>query len=200
MPEPSGPLSIILIVVFLILSAFFAGSESAFSYCDRYRIEVWADDGIKRAKLALKVIEKFDDTIITILVATNVLHVATSIIATILFVNTFGLGEIGSVLSTIIITILVFLFSEVLPKNIAQANSDKWAINSSFFIIFFYIILFPVVLLFNLLIKLIKKIFSVKETNHDFDEQDFHDEVEKKSIWLKKLGPFQVISSELGGK
>ena len=180
MVDPAGPLSYLLIVLFILLSAFFSGSESALSYCDRFIIEVWADDGNKRAKITRRILKIFDDAIITMLILTNVLHVATSTIATILFINILG-DEIGSLVSTIVITILVFMFAEVLPKNIAQANSEKWAINSSLFILAFYYLLFPIVFLFKLLIKLIKKIFKIKDADDDIDKEDFMTDVEEKS-------------------
>lgn len=180
MVDPTGPLSYILIVLFILLSAFFAGTESAFSYCDRYTIGVWADDGNKRAKITLKALKKFDDAIITMLILTNVLHVATSTIATILFISVLG-DEIGSLVSTLVITILVFFFAEILPKNIAQANRDKWTLNASIIILGFYYLLFPIVFLFKCLIKLIKKMFKIENTESVFDMKDFIEDVKEKS-------------------
>ena len=72
MIDPEGPLSYVIFVVLLLLSGFFSSTESALSYCNRHRIKVKADDGSKAAKLLVKVFDKFDDTIVTILIGNNI--------------------------------------------------------------------------------------------------------------------------------
>ena len=176
--DPSGPLSYILIFLLIIFSAFFAGTESSLSYCNAYRIEAWSDNGNRLAKVAMKIIKKFDDAIITILIATNILHIAASTLATLLFVKM--MGESGTIVSTIIVTILIFLFAEILPKNIAKVNSDKWCIYSSIFLYAFYILLWPIVKLFNLLMLLIKKVFRLNSDDENINKRYFHDIVEDK--------------------
>lgn len=176
--DPAGPLSYFLILLLILFSAFFAGTESAFSYCNSYKIEAWADNGNKLAKVSMRVLKKFDDAIITILIATNILHVAASTFATLLFVNL--MGESGSIVSTISVTILIFMFAEILPKNIAKANSDKWCLGSSIFIYAFYILLWPIVKLFNLLMILIKKIFRLNSNDDKVTETDFTEAIGEK--------------------
>ena len=175
--DPDGPLIYIIVVLLLLFSAFFAGCESAYAYCNRHRMIVMADDGSKRAKLVLKILERFDSTIISTLIAINVCHVVMSVLTTILAVSL--LGSSGTLLSTIITTIIVFLFAEILPKNIATLNADKWALNASFLLYFFKIIFFPFTFIFNTLLKGTKKAFNLEEDEDTFDEDDFTDVIEK---------------------
>lgn len=176
--DPAGPLSYIFILLLILLSAFFAGTESAFSYCNTYRIEAWADNGNRLAKLSNRIINKFDDAIITILIATNILHVAASTLATLLFVKM--MGESGSIVSTIIVTILIFMFAEILPKNIAKANSDKWCLVSSMFLYFFYIVLWPIVKVLDFIMFLIKKLFKLNNNDSKVTEDDFMETIGEK--------------------
>lgn len=175
--DPEGPLLYIIVVLLLLFSAFFAGCESAYAYCNRHRMKVMADDGSKRAKIVLMILDRFDSTIITTLIAINICHVVTSVLTTIIAVNLIGAA--GSILATIITTIVVFLFSEILPKNIATLNADKWALNASSVLYFFKIIFFPITMIFNLLLKVTKKTLNLDEDEDVFDEDDFTDVVEK---------------------
>lgn len=175
--DPEGPLIYIIVVLLLLFSAFFAGSESAYAYCNRHRMIVMADDGSKRAKLVLKILDRYDSTIITTLIAINICHVVTSVLTTIIAI--YLIGAAGSLVATIITTIVVFLFSEILPKNIATLNADKWAMNASFILYFFKILFFPLTFIFNTLLKGTKKAFNLEEDEDVFDEEDFSDVVEK---------------------
>ena len=180
MIEPEGPLSYIVIIILLIISAFCSGTESAYNYCNRYKIKVWADDGKKSAKSALYVLNKMDNTIIAILILNNIVNVLASVLATVLAVSL--LGDLGSIVATIIITVLVFVFGELLPKNIAKANCDKWAIGVSYLMVFLIYLLMPVIYIFNGIVWLVKQVFRIKESSDDvFNDDDFQDTVEKLS-------------------
>ena len=168
--------SYLLILVLLILSAFFAGTETAFSYCNRHRLKVYADDGKKSAKVALYIFERFEGALITTLIGTNVAHIALSVVTTIMCINVFG--NIGSLLATIISTLLVFFFGDMIPKNIAQANSEKWCMSTSFLVCALYFILYPLSLFFRLIIKFIR-LFIRKKDEDIFTEDDFQDVVER---------------------
>ena len=177
--DPSSPLSYLLIFGLIIFGAFFAGSEVAYSNCNRYKIKVWADDNNKRAKATIKLIDHFDDMIIATLTATNIIHVSISVIATLLFTLMLKSEDTGSLVATVVSTILVFTFSEIIPKNIAKANADKWAINTSFILWFFIYVLYPIDIFFSLFVKLIRKIVNSKHEEDNFTDDDFQDVVDK---------------------
>ncbi len=183
MVGPDVPLTCLIIVIMIFISAFCSGTESAYSYCNRYKIKVWADDGKRSAKAALRVLDKMDKTIIAILIGNNIVNNVASILGTVLAVNllsTVGLGDLGGVVSTIVITILVFLFGEVFPKNLGKSKADKWVVVVSYIIEFLIFIFTPLIWLFNGIVMLVKKIFRVKETSDDtFNDDDFQDTVEK---------------------
>lgn len=174
--DPTKVLPYIIIIILIFLSAFFAGTETAYSYCNRHRLKVYADDGKKSAKIALFIFERFEATLITTLIGTNIAHIAISVLATILCIALFG--SIGSLLATIISTLVVFFFGDMIPKNIAQVNADKWCMYSSYIVIVLFYLMWPISIIFRGLIALIKKIINKKDED-TFTEDDFQDVVEK---------------------
>lgn len=169
---------IVLIVICIVLGGFFAASETALSQCNRYRIAAKAELGNKNAKLVLKILEKFDNSIINILICINVTHIVSSIVATILFTSMLPeFVDAASVLSTIIMTILVFLFSEMLPKNIANMNSDRVSEMVALPIYITGIILTPISLIFRGMVIAVKKIFKVNDDENKLTEDDFQDTI-----------------------
>ena len=174
--DPTKAYVYLILFGLLLLSAFFAGTETAYSYCNRHRLKVYADDGKKSAKLALFIFERFEATLITTLIGTNIAHIAISVLATLLCISIFA--SMGSLIATIISTILVFFFGDMIPKNIAQVNADKWCMHSSYIVIILFYLLWPISIIFRGLIALIKLIIHKKDED-TFTEDDFQDVVEK---------------------
>ena len=113
----------------IITSAFFSGSETALTAVSKARIRHLADEGDSRAKEVEKLISKQDTLISTLLVGSNLVNILASVLATSLFISLFG--EIGVVLATFVMTALVVIFAEILPKMIALENSDReWKMDS----------------------------------------------------------------------
>ena len=129
----------------LIISAFFSGSETALTAISKARIRHLADEGDKRAKALEKLIAKQDTLISTLLVGSNLVNILASVLATSLFISLFG--EVGVIIATFVMTTLVVIFAEILPKMIALENSDRWSLKSSFVIKITFIILGPVAIL-----------------------------------------------------
>ena len=179
MVDPASPLSYIFILILILLSGLFSATESAFINCNKYKIKVLADDGKTSAKLANYLLEKNDNTIITLLIGNNVVNVATSILATLLFVKLTGSDSVGSIVSTIVITVLVFIFGEIIPKNIGKINSDKFIINTAVPLGIIMILFFPITIIFVGLIKLVRKIIKDDKSTEDFTEDDFQNVVDK---------------------
>lgn len=168
---------IIVILLCIILAAIFAAAETGISQANRFRVTARADAGNRRAKILQKIINKEDNFIINILILINVTHIVPSMMATFLFATIITNNDLASVLSTIIMTIIIFLFSETLPKYIANKNPDKTA---EFLAIPLYLISFivtPFALIFRLLVKLIKKIFKIDDSENQITEEDFQDTV-----------------------
>lgn len=181
MSDPSSPLPYLVIIGLLILSAFFSGSEAAFLNCNRYKIKVWADDGKKSAKLANIILDKYENATICLLIGNNVVNVSSTVIATLIIVNLVGGNEtLGTIITTVVSTIVVFIFGELLPKNIAKANADRFTLLLSYPIIVIMILLLPVSIIFRGIIYLIRKILN-KKTEENFTDDDFQNVVDKKS-------------------
>ena len=154
----------------IIISAFFSGSETALTAISKARIRHLADEGDKRARELEKLIAKQDTLISTLLVGSNLVNILASVLATSLFISLFG--EAGVVIATFVMTTLVVIFAEILPKMIALENSDRWSLKSSFLIKVTFIILGPVAILAQKISS-----FFVKK-NISFEKLvDAHDEI-----------------------
>ncbi len=117
------------LVVLLALSAFFSGSEMAFSSLNQIRIKAMEQDGNKKAKTVLSITEKFEKTLSTLLIGNNVVNTAAASITTVLVTQLFGVG--GVAVGTAVITVLLLIFGEILPKSYAKQNAEKLALTVS---------------------------------------------------------------------
>jgi len=163
MPEPAPGIvpSIIAMVVCIVLSAYFSATETAFSSVNKTRLKALAEKGNRKAKLAFELAEAYDKLISTILIGNNVVNIALSSIATVLFVNL--LGAKGATVSTIVITIVVLIFGEITPKSIAKDMPEKFSMFSAPLIRLFIVLLTPLSFLFGQWKKLAGKIVKNDE-------------------------------------
>ncbi|MBQ4150821.1 MAG: HlyC/CorC family transporter [Clostridia bacterium] len=162
--------SIIAMLVCLILSAYFSATETAFSSLNKTRIKVLAEDGNKRAKLALALSEKYDKLLSTILVGNNIVNIAISSIATVFFIHLIDEAN-GPTVSTIVVTIAVLIFGEITPKSIAKDHPEAFAMFSAPIIDFLRLLLTPVTFVFSLWKKLIQKLFRSDSDNRMSQEE-----------------------------
>src|SRR3712207_3054195 len=113
-----------LVVVFcLLLSAFFSAGETAFTGASRSRMLVLERSGDRRAKLVNRLLEMRERFIGTVLIGNNIVNIGVSAFATSVLVAIFG--DEGAIYATVIMSILVIVFAEVLPKTIAISSSDQ---------------------------------------------------------------------------
>ncbi len=152
---------IIAIVILIAFSAYFSASETAFTSINRIRIKNLANDGNKRARMVQELSERYDDLLSTILVGNNIVNIATSAIATVLFMEMYPVY--GATISTIAVTIVVLIFGEISPKSLAKENPEKFAMTSAPFLKFLLILLTPVNWLFKFWKKLLALIFHTDE-------------------------------------
>ena len=110
----------IIAILLLLCAAYFAVAETAFASASRNKIKTAADKGDGRAKKALYVLDHFDRAISTILIGTNITHLAAASIVTVAVTRRWGLSAVS--LSTLIMTIVVFFAGEMLPKSIAKST------------------------------------------------------------------------------
>ncbi|MDE7098525.1 MAG: hemolysin family protein [Ruminococcus sp.] len=117
---------IVLVVVMMIFSALFSSTETAYSSVNKLRLKNYEAQGNKKASKALKLANRFDDILTAVLIGNNIVNIATSSVSTLIFVAWFG--DKGAGISTAVITILVLIFCEVLPKSYAKKNAEKLAL------------------------------------------------------------------------
>lgn len=146
---------IILVVVMMIFSALFSSTETAYSSVNKLRLKNYASQGNKKAARALKLANKFDDVLTAVLIGNNIVNIATSSVSTVIFINI--IGSKGAAISTVVVTILVLVFCEVLPKSYAKRNAEKLALMFAAPLAFLVTLFKPFVVMLNGLSSLISK-------------------------------------------
>ena len=114
-PDIATKVAVMLLCV--ILSAYFSATETAFSSLNKTRLKALVEKGNKRAKLTYQLSEQYDKLISTILVGNNIVNIALASIGTLLFVELYG--DMGATISTAVVTVAVLIFGEITPKSIA---------------------------------------------------------------------------------
>lgn len=145
---------IIIIIITIVFSALFSSCETAFSSVNKIRLKNYAAQGNKRAEKALKIANSFEDALTTVLVGNNIVNITMASVGTILFTSLFGSKGVG--ISTAVITVLVLIFGEVLPKSFAKQNAEKLALIFAGPLSALIFIFKPIVLFFNLLASVLK--------------------------------------------
>lgn len=154
--------TMILVLMGLVcLSAYFSATETAFSSLNRIRLKSMATGGNKRARLAYSLSENYDELLSTILVGNNIVNIASTSIATVLFVSALG-ASAGPTASTIVMTVVVLIFGEVSPKSLAKENAESFAMFSAPLLRGLMVLLKPVNFLFSQLKKGLHRVFRVK--------------------------------------
>ena len=116
------------IVICIMLSAFCSSAEMSFSSCSTLRLESMRDAGSKKAGIALKITEQFDKALSAILIGNNLVNIAASSLGAVAFLLITGSDE-NTWIVTVIITVLVIIFGETMPKIIAKKNANTLAVS-----------------------------------------------------------------------
>lgn len=157
----SIPLSIAVMAVLILCSAYFSATETAFSSLSKPRLKVMSEESNKAA-LAYKISENYDKLISTVLIGNNIVNIAVASIGTVLFVHL--MGDIGATVSTVVITVIVLIFGEVTPKGIAKNNPEGFAVFSAPIINTLIILFTPLSFVLSKLKNLISKLFKSKKS------------------------------------
>ncbi|MBR0127609.1 MAG: HlyC/CorC family transporter [Firmicutes bacterium] len=160
---------IIAIIALILFSAYFSATETAFTSVNRIRIKNMANEGNKKAEKVLTLSEKYDKLLTTILVGNNIVNITMTAIATVMFVSLYK--EYGATVATIVITLVVLVFGEITPKNIAKEKAESFSMWSAPIISFFMTILTPINFIFTKWKHLIAKIFHLDEEDKITDDE-----------------------------
>ncbi|SDE77621.1 Mg2+ and Co2+ transporter CorB, contains DUF21, CBS pair, and CorC-HlyC domains [Celeribacter baekdonensis] len=162
------------IAALLVMSAFFSGSETALTAASRGKLRSQADKGEKGAERALKVTEDSERLIGSVLLGNNLVNILATSLATALFTKVFG--QNGVALATLIMTFLVLIFAEVLPKTYAITNPESAAARVAAPIALIVTIFAPVVGFVRLLVRGLLRMFGV-QTDPEADVLAVKDEI-----------------------
>lgn len=162
---------IIIIVVCVILSAYFSATETAFSTFNRIRVKNMAEKGNKKAALALRLSDNYDSLISAILIGNNIVNILASAMATLLFAKLIVNQDLAATVSTGVLTVVLLIFGEISPKTIAKYNPESFVLFSAPIINFVRVILFPFIIIFNGWQKLLAKLFKKNEDQGMTEEE-----------------------------
>jgi len=156
---PLGSLYFTLFIL-ILLSGFFSSSETGLMAINKYRLRHLANKGHRGAKLAQKLLRKPDRLIGLILLGNNLVNILAASIATVIGIRLFGLN--GVWISSLVLTVVILIFSEVAPKTVAAVNPERIAFPASYPLYALLKVLYPVVWLVNGLANLVLRPFKVR--------------------------------------
>ena len=165
------PLTIV-IVILVLLSGFFSGTETAYSCANKIKLKSMVMLGKKNAKAVHKFAdENYDKLVTTILVGNNIVNITASALGTILFAKLLNDAAYSATVSTAVLTVVVLIFGEITPKYFASVYPEKFCFIFYPFIQFFYWILMPLSKIFDLYKAGIAKLFKLKKDETVTDEE-----------------------------
>lgn len=165
------PLSII-IAVLVLLSAFFSGTETAFSCANKIKLKSMVSQGKKHAKAVYNFAdEKYDKLVTAILIGNNIVNLTASALGTILFGMLIKDGNLAATVSTAVLTVAVLLFGEITPKYLASVYPERFCFFFYPLMQLFYWILIPLSKIFDGYKALLAKIFKLKKDETVTDEE-----------------------------
>lgn len=161
----SIPIGLLILALFicLALSAFFSASETAMMSLNRYKLKHQAEEGNKRAKCASHLLKHTDRLIGTILLGNNFVNIAATSLGTLIGLRLYG--DLGVLLSTIILTAAILVFSEVAPKTLAATNAQRIALPVAPVLAWLVRIFSPLVRFLNAIVRIILRPLGVKTEN-----------------------------------
>ena len=151
---------IVSLIVMVVVSAYFSGSETGMMTLNRYRLRHQVKQGNRAARRVEKLLRKPDRLISLVLIGNNLVNILASSIATIVGMRLYG--NAGVAIATGILTFVVLVFAEVLPKTIAALYPEKVAFPSSVLLGPLQILMMPLVWLLNMVTRLLMRLGGIK--------------------------------------
>ncbi len=162
----------ISIIVLVLLSGFFSGTETAFSCANKIKLKTYVAQGKKRAKTIYKLAdESYDKLVTAILIGNNIVNLTASALGTILFSQLIMSADVAATVSTLVLTVVVLIFGEITPKFIASVYPEKMCFIVYPLMQLFLWILFPLSTIFDYYKAGLKKLFKLKKDDVVTDEE-----------------------------
>lgn len=153
----------VILIILVLLSAFFSSAETAFMTVNRVKMKTLADEGNKRAKMVLGICEDTQKMLSAILIGNNIVNLSASALMTVFVTDLFGSFAIG--LGTGVLTLVVLIFGEIIPKTVATASSEKISLWYAGTIIVLMALMRPFSFVINGIATLILKLLRVDTEN-----------------------------------
>ena len=163
---------LIIVVFCVVMSAFFSATETALSTFNRIRMKGLAEKGNKRAALTLKIAENYDSMISTVLIGNNIVNILASSLATVIFgIIIVNDPALATTASTVVMTLAVLTFGEIIPKTLAKQFPEKFAMFAAPIINLLLYLLWPISIIFRGMQKLLAKIFKNNDDSAITEEE-----------------------------
>lgn len=163
MEQISTTTLIVTLIIMVVVSAYFSGSETGMMTLNRYKLRHLAKQGNRAAKRVEKLLRKPDRLISLVLIGNNLVNILASAIGTIVGMRLYG--DAGVAIATGILTFVVLIFAEVLPKTIAALYPEKVAFPSSFLLGPLQILMMPLVWLLNIITRMLMRLMGIKNVS-----------------------------------
>ena len=164
---------VIAIAALVCLSAFFSASEMAYSSCNLMRLENLRDEGSRAAGVAVKIVQRFDDALSTILIGNNLVNIGASALTSVLVILLTGRDRFTWV-GTLILTVVIIIFGESIPKTCAKQSANRLSMRFAVPVRLLMILLYPVVWL---VVKLVWLLTLPLKADEEEDEDEAVEEL-----------------------
>ncbi len=165
--DTTGVIQLIALIILIILSAFFSSAETAFSTVNQVRLRTLAQEGSKSAIRVLSILEQYNKMLSTILIGNNIVNISASSLATTLTIRILGNAFVGVV--TGILTIVVLICGEILPKTWAKTNAETISLFYSRIIQSLMVILTPVIYIIDKVASAILRLLHINADGNDLN-------------------------------
>lgn len=181
--------------ILLVFSAFFSSAETALSLVTKVKLHAMEEEGKKHVKLLNKIMDNYDRVITTILIGNNIVNLSASSLATIITLKLWG--NIYVSVATGVLTFIVLIFGEIVPKTIARRKSDEMALSFAPIINIIIIVLFPIVFIIEKFSKFILFILGQsKDDSNTITESELRSYVDvSKEDGVIESDEHQIISN-----
>ena len=168
--DPDSMILLAVVVLMVVMSAYFSATETAFTSLNRIRLKSRAENGDRKAEKTLALAEDYDKLLSTILIGNNIVNNVAATLSTLLFIDLIG-KENGPAVSAVVLTAVVLIFGEISPKSMAKESPEAFAMFSAPLLRLLMALLTPLNFVFGLWKKLLTKLFHKERDEGITDEE-----------------------------
>lgn len=200
---------LIILIILVLFYSFFSASETAFSSLNKIKLKALANSGNIKAARTLELTEDFSKLLTTILIGNTIVNVVSASLATVLFTKI--LGGNGVAVSSVVMTLVIMIFGEIIPKNMAKYVPEKYAMACTPLLRLLVFIFTPLTFMFRYIEKLIAKFYGdvndtyttdefitmVEEANEDGDIEDHEAEIITNALEFNDLDVGEILTPRI---